>query len=185
MTVSQSLSRKAEFHAENLGLRYDQLVGARFAANVLLATTVVWFTLRAIGDSNPIWAIASMIAAAEPEPEEARRLFMRRLTNVAVGCIVGFIFLIVGSGRERMIPVALAITVLISNYFVRVKTMWRQAPITACIVIAAGLAAGSAKIGIERGLHKVGEVVFGCMVGVLVSWLMSKVWLVRRPERQS
>ena len=83
-----------------------------------------------------------------------------------------------------MIPVALAVSVLISTYVVRVKTMWRQAPITACIVIAAGLAAGSAKIGIERGLHRVGEVVFGCIVGVLVSWLMSKVWLVRRPDRR-
>ncbi len=36
--------------------------------NVLLATTIVWFTLRKIGDSNPIWAIASMVAAADPKP---------------------------------------------------------------------------------------------------------------------
>ena len=182
MTVSQSLSTKAEMQAERLGLRYDHLVGARFAVNVLLATTIVWFTLRAINDSNPVWAIASMIADSEPEPEEARRLFMSRLVNVIVGCVFGSLFLIAGSGRERMIPVALAVTVLISTYLVRIKTMWR--PITACIVIAAGLAAGSPKIGIERGLHRVGEVVFGCMVGLLVSWLMPKVWLVRRPKAQ-
>jgi hypothetical protein len=30
-------------------------------------------------------------------------------------------------------------------------------------------------------MHKVAEVVFGCMVGLLVSWLMSKVWLVKPP----
>ncbi len=36
-----------------------------------------------------------------------------------------------------MIPVAPAITVLISAYLVRVQTMWRQAPITTAIVIAA------------------------------------------------
>ena len=83
-----------------------------------------------------------------------------------------------------MIPVALAVTVLISTFVVRVKTMWRQAPITACIVIAAGLAGGSVTVGHERGLHKVAEVLFGRTVGLSVSWLMSKLWLVRRPEQR-
>jgi uncharacterized membrane protein YccC len=148
--------------------------------NVLLATTIVWFTLRKIGDSNPIWAIASMVAAADPQPEEARRLFRSRLFNATVGCAVGLIFLVVGGRSQWMIPVALAVTVLISTYVVRVKTMWRQAPITAAIVMTAGIAGGSMKVGIGRGLHKVGEVFFGCLVGVLVSLLMSRLWLVRR-----
>lgn len=185
MTVSRLLSEKAEKHAERLGLAYEHLLGFRFAVNVLLATTIVWFTLRRIGDSNPIWAIASMIAAADPQPEEARRLFRSRLINVAVGCVVGFLFLIEGSGRERMIPVALAVTVLISTYLVKVKTMWRQAPITAAIVIAAGIDSGSAKVGMGRGLHKVAEVLFGCVVGLLVSWAMSRIWLVRSPEERA
>ncbi len=185
MIAPCSLSQKAEALAERLGLSYDHLLGFRFAVNILIGTTIVWFTVREIGDSNPVWAIASMVAAADPEPEEARRLFRSRLINVAVGCAVGFLFLAVGSGRQRMIPVALAVTVLISSYLVRVKTMWRQAPITAAVVIAAGLAGGSATVGIGRGLHKVAEVLFGCVVGVLVSWLMSRVWLVRRPEERT
>ena len=184
MTVSRSLSAKAEKLA-GLGLSFDHLLGLRFAVNVLLATTIVWFTVREIGDTNPIWAIASMVAAADPQPEEARRLFRSRLINVAVGCAVGFLFLTVGSGRQRMIPVALAVTVLISTYLVRVKTMWRQAPITAAVVIAAGLAGGSATVGIGRGLHKVAEVLFGCVVGILVSWLMSRIWLVRSPKERA
>ena len=185
MTVSRSLSEKAETLAEHLGLSYEHLLGFRFAVNVLLATTIVWFTLRNIHDTNPIWAIASMVAATDPEPEEARRLFRSRLINVAVGCVVGFVFLLLGSGSQRMIPVALSVTVLISTYLVRIKTMWRQAPITAAIVIAAGIGTGSAKIGIGRGLHKVAEVLFGCVVGILVSWLMSRIWLVRRPEERA
>jgi uncharacterized membrane protein YccC len=185
MTVSPSLSAKAETLAERIGLSYDHLLGFRFAVNVLLATTIVWFIVREVGDSNPIWAIASMVAAADPEPEEARRLFRSRLINVAVGCAVGFLFLAAGSGKQRMIPVALAVTVLISSYLVRVKTMWRQAPITAAVVIAAGLVGGSATVGMGRGLHKVAEVLFGCVVGTLVSWFMSKVWLVRHPARRA
>jgi uncharacterized membrane protein YccC len=185
VTLSRSLSEKAETLAERIGLSYDSLLGFRFALNVLLATTIVWFTLRNIGDTNPIWAIASMVAAADPQPEEARKMFKSRLINVAVGCVVGFLFLLLGSGRERMIPVSLAATVLISTYLVRVKTMWRQAPITAAIVIASGIGHRSAAIGIESGLHKVAEVLFGCVVGLLVSWAMSRIWLVRSPAERA
>ena len=83
-----------------------------------------------------------------------------------------------------MVPVSIAITVLISTYLVRVKTMWRQAPITAAIVIAAGIAGASTKVGIVRGLHRVAEVLFGSLVGMLVSWLMSQFWLVRNPDKR-
>ena len=84
-----------------------------------------------------------------------------------------------------MVPVSLAVTVLISTYLVRVKTMWRQAPITAAIVIAASLSSASTKVGLERGLHRIAEVLFGSLVGMLVSWTMSKVWLVRSPGQRS
>ena len=67
---------------------------------------------------------------------------------MAVGCAVGFVFLLLGSGKPRMVPVALAVTVLISTYLVRVKTMWRQAPITAAIVIAAGFASAVHPVGV-------------------------------------
>jgi uncharacterized membrane protein YccC len=185
MTLSPSLSAKAEALAERLGLSYDHLLGFRFAVNVLIATSIVWFTLRELGDPSPMWAIAALVAASDPEPETARKLFRSRIINVLVGCAVGFLFLLFGSGMPRMVPVSIAITVLISTYLVRVKTMWRQAPITAAIIIAAGLAGASTKVGVIRGLHRVAEVLFGSLVGMLVSWLMSKFWLVRNPDEQA
>ena len=185
MSVSRSLSEKAEALAERLGLSYDRLLGVRFAINVTIASSIVWFTLVALHDTSPIWAIASLVAASDPEPRQASQLFRSRIINVLVGCVVGFIFLFLGSGKPRMVPVALGATVIISTYLVRVKTMWRQAPITAAIVIAASLASASSKVGLERGLHRVEEVLFGSVVGVLVSWLMSKIWLVRRPEERA
>ena len=184
MTASPLLMAKAETLAKHFGISYEHLLGFRFAVNVLIASAIVWFAVREVGDSNPIWALASMVAAADPQPEEARRVFRSRLINVAVGCVVGFAFLTFGSGQQRMVPVALAVTVLVSSYLVRVKTMWRQAPITAAVVIAAGLVGGSAKVGVGRGLHKVAEVLFGCVVGILVSLVMSKVWLVRPPDQR-
>ena len=181
MIVPESLSQKAESLAERLGLSYDRLLGFRFAINVFIASSIVWFTLGALEDTTPIWAIASLVAAADPEPEQARQLFRSRMINVLVGCVVGFVFLLLGSGKPRMVPVAIALTVLVSTYLVRVKTMWRQAPITAAIVISASLASASTRVGLEHGLHRVAEVLFGSIVGMLVSWTMSKLWLVKRP----
>jgi hypothetical protein len=59
--------------------------------------------------------------------------------------------------------------------------MWRQAPITAAVVIASAITADSQVIGLTRGLHKIAEVVFGCLVGMTVSLVMSKVWIIRSP----
>ena len=38
MTVSRSLSEKAETLAERLGISYEHLLGFRFAVNVFIAT---------------------------------------------------------------------------------------------------------------------------------------------------
>ena len=112
-------------------------------------------------------------------------MFKSRLANVLVGCTVGLGFLLLGAKGDLMLPLALAVTVLISSYMVRIKTMWRQAPITAAIVIAAELSQGSTLVGAEKGLHKVAEVIFGCLVGLLVSLFMSKLWLVRAPSERA
>jgi uncharacterized membrane protein YccC len=157
------------------------ILGIRFAFNVAIATVIVWYTLKDIADTNPIWAIASMVASSDPQVTEAARMFRSRLINVLVGGGVGLAFLVVGGPTEWMLPFALAVTVLLSSYVVHIQTMWRQAPITAAIVIAESVASHSRIGGIEHGLHKVAEVVFGCVVGLLVSWAMSRIWPIRKP----
>jgi uncharacterized membrane protein YccC len=159
------------------------VIGIRFALNVFIATNIVWYVLENIADTNPIWAIASMIAASEPQVTEAVRMFRSRIINVLTGCIVGLAFVTLGGATEWKLPLALAVTVLVSSYVIHIPTMWRQAPITAAIVIAAGLTAHSELSAVEHGLHKVAEVIFGCLVGVLVSWSMSRIWpLAKRTE---
>ena len=159
----------------------QDILGIRFACNVFIATVIVWYSLAHIADTNPIWAIASMVAASDPQVNEAARMFRSRLINVMVGGVVGLLFLIVGGPAEWKLPFALAVTVLLSSYVIHIQTMWRQAPITAAIVIAAGVTSHSKLSGIEHGLHKVGEVLFGCLVGLVVSWAMSKIWPIRQP----
>ena len=158
------------------GLARRDLLGVRFAVNVFIASAVLWYLLRRVADTNPIWSIASMVAASEPQVKEAARMFRSRMINVVIGCVVGLLFLVVGGSSEWKLPLALAVTVLVSSYVIHVQTMWRQAPITAALVIATGLTHRSKLSGAEDGLHKVGEVLLGCMMGLLVSWIMSRVW---------
>lgn len=161
------------------------LTGVRFAVNVFIASAILWFALRDVADTNPIWAIASMIASADPQVKEAKRMFRARIINVLVGCGVGLFFLVLGGSREWKLPLALAVAVFVSSYLVKIQTMWRQAPITAAIVIASGITHNSRLTGIEQGLHKVGEVLLGCFTGLAISFLMSKAWPLPDPARKT
>ena len=155
---------------------HQGMFAVRFAVNVFVGSLIVWHTLLYLGVSNPIWAVASMIAATDPKVEVAATMFKSRMINVLVGCLIGMIFLGAGRSGDWILPIALAATVLVSSYLIRIQTMWRQAPITAALVIASGLTHHSKLGGMELGLHKVAEVLFGCFVGLLISWLMERVW---------
>ncbi len=50
----------------------QDILGIRFALNVAIATVIVWYSLKYMADTNPIWAIASMVAASDPQVTEAR-----------------------------------------------------------------------------------------------------------------
>lgn len=154
----------------------DDLLGVHFALNVFIASIVVWLPFTLFTTLDPIWAMASMVAASEPVPKKGFDMFRSRLINTLVGCAVGIVFLAIGEPRAWKLPFALAITVLLSSYVVRVTTMWRQAPITAAIVIAGGIFSHSGVGGLESGLRRVGEVLFGCIVALMVSFVMARVW---------
>jgi uncharacterized membrane protein YccC len=156
-------------------MREDRFLGVRFAVNVFFATLVTWFLLRLSTRANPIWAVASMLASSEPVVTQGLKMFRSRLVNTTVGCVVGLLFVMTGEPSPWKVPFALAVTVLLSAYVVRIPVMWRQAPITAAIVIAGSLHP-SRLTASELGLLRVAEVVLGSVVGITVSWLMAMVW---------
>jgi uncharacterized membrane protein YccC len=152
------------------------MVGVHLAVNVFVATAVLWLLLRTVANLNPIWAISSMVASVDPDVNLAYKNFRARLINALLGCAVGLLVLVVGGSSEWKLPFALAATALLSAYVVRVTVMWRQAPITAALVIASSLEQHSKLSGVEIGLRRVGEVILGCVIGLLVTWLISKIW---------
>ena len=154
----------------------DRLLGVHLAVNVFVGTIVLWAILEWGANTSPIWAISSMIAALDPHVDVAVTNFRARLFNTLLGCAVGLLFLVIGGSHLWKLPISMAITVLLSSYFVRIPTMWRQAPITAAIIMSSVLTHHSKGTGLEVGLHRVGEVILGCVVGLVVTWSISKVW---------
>jgi uncharacterized membrane protein YccC len=161
----------------------DDWLGVHFAVNVFVATTLLWLLLRRAAGLNPIWAISSMVAASDPVVKQAAKTFRGRIINALLGCAVGLVFLALGGSGEWKLPFALAATVLLSSYVVRVQVMWRQAPITAAIVIAAGMTHHSDLTAFEIGARRVGEVLLGCVMGLVVSWCMSLIWPTPEPKK--
>ena len=163
----------------------DGFLGVRFAMNTFMSSIIVWSGIVTFSHANPIWALASMVASCEPVVKQGLKMFRSRLINTAVGCAVGLLFVSIGEPTPWKLPFAIAIAVLLSSYIVRIPVMWRQAPITAVIVIAGSLSDRSKFVGAEIGVRRVLEVVFGCLVALGVSWLMARIWPLRESKPNS
>jgi uncharacterized membrane protein YccC len=155
--------------------------GIHYAVSIFIATAVLWLTVHRMAKSNPIWAISSMVATSDPLMKQALLFLRSRIVNTLVGCAVGLLFIAIGGERLITLPLAMAVTVLLSSYVVRIQTMWRQAPISAAFVISAGLEYHSRKHGLIAGLGRMNEVLFGCLVGVVVAWVVSVLWPLPDP----
>jgi uncharacterized membrane protein YccC len=179
-TLDTSLFSKVKARLDRL-FRGDW-AGLHFSANIFVASTVLWIILRKFAGLNPIWAISSMIAASDPVVKTAMKTFHGRIVNSLLGCAVGMLVLVVGGSNEWKLPIALAAAAFMSAYVVRVQVMFRQAPITAAIIIASGLEKHTKFSGMELGALRVAEVLLGCVVGIAVSWIMSKLWPISDPK---
>ncbi|MDR3749765.1 MAG: FUSC family protein [Acidobacteriota bacterium] len=150
--------------------------GIHYAVSIFFATAILWVLVHKMAEANPVWAISSMVATSDPAMKQAMQILRARITNTLVGCLVGLVFIAIGGTNLITLPLAMAVTVLLSSYVVRIQTMWRQAPISAAFVIAAGLEYHSRKHGLIAGATRMGEVLFGCIVGIVVAWIVFVAW---------
>src|SRR5271167_4638323 len=155
--------------------------GIHYAVSIFFATAILWVLVHEMAEVNPIWAISSMVATSDPAMKQAMLILRSRITNTLVGCLVGLVFIAIGGTKLITLPLAMAVTVLLSSYVVRIPTMWRQAPISAAFVIAAGMEYHARIHGLEAGAMRMGEVLFGCVVGIVVAWIVSVVWPLPDP----
>jgi uncharacterized membrane protein YccC len=159
--------------------------GIHYAVSIFIATAILWICVHMLAEKNPIWAISSMVATSDPLMKNALMIFKARITNALVGCTIGLAFIAIGGSHLITLPLAMAVTVLLSTYVIRIQTMWRQAPITAAFVIAAGLEHHSRLGGLQAGVTRMAEVLFGCVVGLAVAWLISVLWPLPEPTAKA
>ena len=155
--------------------------GMHYAVSIFFATGLLYILVHRLAKANPVWAISSMVATSDPLMKQAVLFLRSRIINTLMGCAVGLLFIACGGMRLMMLPLAMAVTVLLSSYVVRIQTMWRQAPISAAFVISAGLEYHSRKHGLIAGVGRMNEVLFGCLVGLVVAWLVSRLWPLADP----
>lgn len=159
--------------------------GLHYAVSIFFATAVLWALSERAMQSNPVWAISSMVATSDPLMKQAVHVMRARIINTLVGCVIGLLIIAIGGPPLIMLPIAMAITVLLSAYVVRIQTMWRQAPISAAFVISAGLAHHTRLNGLLAGADRMAEVLGGCVVGIIVAWIVSRLWPLPDPNPDS
>ena len=151
----------------------DDWNGLHFAVNIFVATTFLWLLLRSWADLNPIWAISSMVAASDPVVKQAAKTFRGRIVNSLVGSAAGCSCSSSGTVGWKL-PIAMSAAVpgdlhrapaddvppgadhRGDRHCRRARSTPRSGPELGC--------AGSAKS------------CSSCVVGILVSWGMSKLW---------
>ena len=150
--------------------------GIHYAVSIFLGTAALLALTQRVMQSDPIWAISSMVATSDPLMKQAVLMMRARIINTVVGCLVGLLFIAIGGPAAIMLPIAMAITVMLWSHVIRIQTMWRQAPISAAFVISAGLEHHTRHKGLIAGEDRMWEVLAGCIVGIIAAWIVSVIW---------
>lgn len=161
----------------------DDFLGIRYAVLIFVASTILWMILELGANTNPVWAISSMVAIVDPHLRAALATFHGRIINTMIGCALGLAVLAIGGETPWKLPLVLALAVLLSSYLLHVESSWRMAPTNAAFVIATELTRHSSVGAMEAGLKRTGEVILGCLVGLAISWLFARIWPMREPAK--
>jgi uncharacterized membrane protein YccC len=148
-----------------------------YAVRLFLGTAVLWLILGPLRDTQPLWAVISMIFVTEPVLKNALESFRYRIINTAFGCAVGLAFLSVAGPRDGLLPVAVMVTAFTATFLPQSPTSWRTAPIAAAIVLASGLTTQSKAWGMQVAIQRAVEVLLGGVVALCITWLLSRIWM--------
>jgi uncharacterized membrane protein YccC len=157
--------------------------GLHYAVRIFLGTAFLWLILGPQRDSQPLWAVISLIFVTEPLLKNALEAFRFRILNTLLGCGVALLFLLVAGPRDWLLPIAVMATAFTATFLPQSPTSWRTAPIAATIVLASGLVAHSKTFGMHIALQRAGEVLLGGIVALCITWIMARIWpLEEQPD---
>jgi len=82
--------------------------GIHYAVSIFIATAVLWLLVHELAETNPVWAISSMVATSDPLMKQALLFLRSRIINTLVGCAVGLLFIAIGGTKLITLPLAMA-----------------------------------------------------------------------------
>ena len=174
MKAHRAHRRTATFFQRNI-------LGIHYAVRIFIGTAFLWLILGPQRNTQPLWAVISMIFVTEPLLKHALEAFRFRILNTLLGCGVALLFLMVVGPREWLLPVAVMATAFTATFLPQSPTSWRTAPVAAAIVLASGLVSHSKVFGMHIALQRAGEVLLGGVVALCVTWVMSRIWAPEPP----
>jgi uncharacterized membrane protein YccC len=156
---------------ESLSATPDQPSGWQYAVRILMGCVIVWFVLKLIHHTNPLWALISVITVTEPELSAAFLAFNSRMANTLIGCAVGLSFLYLLGPSYWSILLGIIVSVILCTHFIRVPGSWRVAPVTVAILMTPSVLGGGRAAGFAVAIDRTEEVLLGSAAALLITYV--------------
>ena len=151
-------------HLPRLTMRENALL---YVIKLITGSMIVWYGLRAVGITEPYWAMISLIVVTEPDVVVAKKNVRARLINTANGTLVACLTLVLFGASFFSMMVAMTVSVVIAMIWQNYPQNWRLAPNTAVILMAAALNGNGLPEEVRLAMYRVMEVVTGSTVALL------------------
>lgn len=175
-SVPRRLSQRWPHHRGTAGIRYS--------LRMFFGTLVLWELFGLAGDHAPVWALVSMVMVSEIELHASVLATFHRVAHMAVGCVVGLIFLMLWHPGIWQLAIACACSAAVSFYLMHIGGNWRTAPVATVIVIGAGFVHFTKNAGLHEAVIRTVEILGGCLIALAVSWAANNIWRVSEELEQ-
>jgi uncharacterized membrane protein YccC len=135
------------------------LTAVHYAIRILIGTTIVSYLLRDV------------------EVKIAWTSFVARFFNTVIGSACGLFFLLVFGVHSGLLPLTASFAALLSMLLTRMRQGWRIGPVTAVLIMSAGVTEHSPHDALELALQRTLAVFLGSLVALLVTWMVAQFWL--------
>ncbi|MBV8676694.1 MAG: FUSC family protein [Planctomycetaceae bacterium] len=156
--------------------------GLRYVAKLSVGTALLWWSLRLLGDTNPVWAVIAFTLVAELVPAVTMMNVRELLTNTIVGGVVGLASLLVLGPGNWTLPVATSVAVLLCVCIDRLPSDWKLAPVTTAVILAESMLVHQERFGVHAALKRAAEVLIGGLLAVGLSYLLARLFPAISPE---
>jgi len=160
----------------SLSLRENAFI---YMGKLITGSLIVWYSLRAMGIPEPIWAMISLIVVTEPALDRAKRNFRARVINTANGTIVAGLALWLFGATFFAMLASMTVATLIAMSFENYPDNWRLAPNTTVVLMSAALAGTGFSDEIRLAILRVAEVMTGSTVAlvqtVIYGWALKRL----------